>query len=655
MSRVVLFLGLFALAARAELFYGDRPDPLSIPRPSPQPRLLLTRGGLTLPTVLRANLEAVAQMRVYRDYHRVYLARVPEYLYDLDRLTAPPGERDRIHVANVGRMLAGDFGTDPHLTAYLAQQGITKERLKAGEKFVIVDVMGSGELYRRVVDAALRQFPPEEREKYRAQFKGHMVGVSGAKTDKQEPLHPSSRAFHLGLDPHVESVDRPDFLFNSRNYDRLPRSHGWGTHIVNRGTEEKPVWDVVSFPDEATMKLFRDRLAEGSLARLRLDLLLAKSEKEQNAAKEAYLGPAADTHGRAKQWEALRIAGLVPLPTFDEMERIRSTMKTENAGRDEALARMLQEHQIWNAQQPETLYLLTRRMAFYDELTDTVRELGRLLNNPKPLDQATRVQLRRLWRERVQEILSKQDPHDPYVHAAFLDFMEIVDKNFPEIETSYSALAFQLGGKKIESPVRPADISKLVTAQEASRQAALEALALKGIPKDRLTEAQEGAIRAWASRRLVSHFDHAEALKAFTDYLTSEDTTGTEKQNLARLLSFEMSNGRIPNKSRPALVKALLDVLIDPTILAVPDRMAEVADGLMSLKPEEHAETKGLFAEAMLSLALRGATAQDTVDKDPQRTRSDTRREAIVLASIQRALLRMGQNECLALLTMSAV
>ncbi len=654
MLRVFLFLGLFALTARAELFYGDRPDPLSIPRPSPQPRLLLTRGGLTLPTVLRANLEAVAQMRVYRDYHRVYLARVPEYLYDLDRLTAPEGERDRIHVANVGRMLAGDLGTDPRLTAYLAQQGITKERLKAGEKFVIVDVMGSGELYRRVVDAALRQFPPEEREKYRAQFKGHMVGVSGAKNDKQEPLHPSSRAFHLGLDPYVESVDRPDFLFNSRNYDRLPRSHGWGTHIVNRGTEEKPVWDVVSFPDEATMKLFRDRLPEGSIARLRLDLILAKSEKEQLAAKDAYLGPVGDIARRAKQWEALRNVGLVPLPTFDEMERIRSTMKTENAGRDEAVARMLQEHQIWNAQQPETLYLLTRRMAFYDELTDTVRELGRLLNNPKPPDQATRLQLRRLWRERVQEILSKQDGQDPYVHAAFLDFMEIVEKNFPEIETSYSAPAFQLGGKKVASPLRPGDISQLATASEVSRQEALEALALKGIPKGRLTEAQEGAIRAWASRRLVNHLGDAEARKAFTDYLTSADTTGTDKQNLARLLSFEMSNGRIPDKSRPALVRAFLEVLSDPTVLAVPDRMVEVAEALMAFKPEEHAETREIFAEAMLVLALRATAAQEAVDQDPQRMKSDTRREALVLSSIQRALLRMGQKECLALLTMSA-
>ncbi len=157
--------------------------------------------------VKRGHFEVVAMLlEMYPDRELYFLARDAELLHDLATIEAQgdPELLKRLHLLNVSRANVGSS----QLKDYLAQEGLSEERLRTGKKILFVDTGYHGSIAEKI----LSQFP----EALRQNFKTHLMASWNSK-------HPSSMTFLTALNPGALRVSPKDMESPIREYEGLPR------------------------------------------------------------------------------------------------------------------------------------------------------------------------------------------------------------------------------------------------------------------------------------------------------------------------------------------------------------------------------------------------------------------------------------------------
>lgn len=163
-------------------------------------------------------MEFLAQiLTLYPDREIYFLARDAELLYDLAILVSQsePDLARRLHLLNISRanMRA------PQLVDYLAQEGISEARLRAGTKVLFVDTGYEG----TIPQAIAENFSP----KVRNAFATHLIVSRNVR-------HPSSRAFLTALNPAAAIV--PPSTMNSSlvQYENSAHTTWPSSYFANR-------------------------------------------------------------------------------------------------------------------------------------------------------------------------------------------------------------------------------------------------------------------------------------------------------------------------------------------------------------------------------------------------------------------------------------
>src|SRR6185312_15854150 len=109
----------------------------------------------------------------------------------------------KVHLLNVSRANM----SDPHLKAYLAQNGISKETLVGNKKVLFVDTGFSGTIPKTIVSL----FPGQE-----SHLQTHLMCSSN-------PSHPSTRTFLTALNSAAPDVDPGSMHGTIISYQHMPR------------------------------------------------------------------------------------------------------------------------------------------------------------------------------------------------------------------------------------------------------------------------------------------------------------------------------------------------------------------------------------------------------------------------------------------------
>lgn len=207
--KAILGLGLFLFlqvgAVTANLpegfeSYLDRPDILAL-----EPRTLPSDPGWERIKAAQFSFIAFLLEAYSSDTKLYFLARDSEHLYDTAKLvTRGTPDAERIHLINISRVNM----RDPLLLPYLAQNGITADGLRRGQKVLFIDTGYAGTIS-RVVNETL---PIDVRGK----IKTHLLMSSGKE-------HPSSRSFLVHLNPMVNEQNPHKVSNTIVNYEHMAR------------------------------------------------------------------------------------------------------------------------------------------------------------------------------------------------------------------------------------------------------------------------------------------------------------------------------------------------------------------------------------------------------------------------------------------------
>lgn len=198
--------------------YSERPDILSV-----TPR---NHGFGLEPKIRRAHLEAAAQiLELYPDREIYFLARDAELLYDTARILArsEPSILSRLHLLNISLANVEDV----NLRAYLAQEGISGDRVWRGDRFVFIDTGFEGTISRTVVE--------------RLPFLDGRILTHLMCSNNRE--HPSSRIFLRHFNASVSRLPAWRVRGNIESYEHLPRFTDKSYRFQQVGGRWEPVSD----------------------------------------------------------------------------------------------------------------------------------------------------------------------------------------------------------------------------------------------------------------------------------------------------------------------------------------------------------------------------------------------------------------------------
>lgn len=195
----ILFWSVSAQIPEGSESYLDRPEILSL---TPTKHKTL---GASWDKLKRAHVEIIAQLlELYPDQDLYFLARDSELLFDLATvLTKGEGTRS-IHLLNISRvnMRASD------VLSYLAQEGLSEDKLKNGKKIVLIDTGFEG-----TIPKVLQSYFSPQAQK---NIQSHFIISENAKI-------PSSRTFLTAINPAGAYLPPEKMHGTIANYEYIPR------------------------------------------------------------------------------------------------------------------------------------------------------------------------------------------------------------------------------------------------------------------------------------------------------------------------------------------------------------------------------------------------------------------------------------------------